>query len=301
MFLRHKSWVLLALVLSAPSVAGAGDPEILRAAVAGDDLRVGALLEEGIPIDSVGTYGETALIAAARAGRTEVVRLLVERGARIDASTRAGDTALHFAARFGHTPVVRILTGNCADPDVRNLERSTPLHLAAAGGHSEAVELLLDSGADPEAKRRSGATPIHVALGHRNRAVVSRMLLHREMLRAAAGEWEPAEGGGAADTLDSRPPSGDRARAEWIERGLAVLGYGPGTADGILDGRARDAISRFQRDQEQRATGEPNSCTVRRLRLALEKRVRERRHATSGHSAEVERNVAGEASVGGQR
>lgn len=300
MFLRHKSWVLLALLVSAPSVAGAEDPEILRAAVAGDDLRVAALLAQGVPIDSTGAYGETALIVAARAGWTEGVRLLVEQGAGIDASTRGGDTALHFAARFGHVPVVRILTGNCADPDARNLERSTPLHLAAAGGHSEAVELLLDSGADPEAERRSGATPIRVALGHRNRAVVSRMLLHREMLRATAEEGEPSEGG-AANTLDSRPPSGERARAEWIERGLGVLGYGTGTVDGILDGRARDAIARFQRDQEQRATGEPSSCTVHRLRLALEKRERERRHAASGRSAQMGRNAAGEAGVGGQR
>ena len=52
------------------------------------------------------------------------------------------------------------------------------------------------------------------------------------------------------------PPSGpSREQIMQIQRGLASLGYDPGTADGVLGSKSREAIRAFQRDYDFPVTG----------------------------------------------
>src|SRR5688500_249303 len=76
--------------------------ELIMAAQAGDEARVGMLLRSGVDADSADEEGRSALIAAADAGRLSTVRLLLEAGARLNKTNANGSTALATAASWGN-------------------------------------------------------------------------------------------------------------------------------------------------------------------------------------------------------
>ena len=70
-------------------------------------------------------------------------------------------------------------------------------------------------------------------------------------------------------------PASPRETIEIIQTSLAVLGYKPGVADGILGPLTRQAIEVFQRDEGLPVTGDTSRNLRFRLLLALEKKRRE--------------------------
>jgi ankyrin repeat protein len=73
---------------------------LLEAARTGDRARVAALLDSGVPINSLSRYGISALGFAAEGGHFDIVRLLVERNADVNvADSFYGSRPLDMALR----------------------------------------------------------------------------------------------------------------------------------------------------------------------------------------------------------
>lgn len=89
------------------------DAEYLQVAARdGDEPRVLAALEGGVPVDAhdpLDTQGSTALMVAAANGHTSIVALLLARGAEPAYRAANGASALGEAGRAGHAPVVELL------------------------------------------------------------------------------------------------------------------------------------------------------------------------------------------------
>jgi ankyrin repeat protein len=83
---------------------------------AGDDERLAAYLDGGVPVDLTDADGNTLVMLAAYNGRAGTVRLLAERGADVNRVNDRGQTPLAGAVFKADTEVVRALLGAGADP-----------------------------------------------------------------------------------------------------------------------------------------------------------------------------------------
>lgn len=83
---------------------------------AGDDERLAAYLDGGVPVDLTDADGNTLVMLAAYNGRPSTVRLLAERGADVNRVNDRGQTPLAGAVFKADTEVVRALLGAGADP-----------------------------------------------------------------------------------------------------------------------------------------------------------------------------------------
>jgi len=95
-----------------PAAAAFGDSgEDLRAAAAlGDEAKVRALLEAGVPVDAEARHGRTALLEAANKGQLAVARLLIERGANVNVREDFfGVSAVTAALQTGNVELVGLL------------------------------------------------------------------------------------------------------------------------------------------------------------------------------------------------
>ena len=141
--------------------------QLVAAATAGDVMRVGALLDEGVPPDAQ-SRGFPAISRAAQADSLAVLELLVAAGADLEALDRSGHSALARAALFGRAGAVSFLLESGADPNAHaEPNNQTPL-LALLFGWSlgqspnpagieaneeerlTAARALLAAGADPQ-------------------------------------------------------------------------------------------------------------------------------------------------------
>jgi ankyrin repeat protein len=89
------------------------DAEYLQVAARdGDEARVLAALDSGVPVDAhdpLDAQRSTALMVAAANGHARIVALLLARGAEASSRTASGASALGEAGRAGHAPVVELL------------------------------------------------------------------------------------------------------------------------------------------------------------------------------------------------
>ncbi len=106
---------------------------LITAAMIGDTLAAGELLDRGAQVDSSDHNGRTPLIEAAFGGHRETVALLLERGAVVNARDADGWTALMEAASKGRTEMVRLLLSYDADATAIGNNGWTALRLAAKG------------------------------------------------------------------------------------------------------------------------------------------------------------------------
>jgi ankyrin repeat protein len=83
---------------------------------AGDDERLAAYLDGGVPVDLTDADGNTLVMLAAYNGWPGTVRLLAERGADVNRVNDRGQTPLAGAVFKADTEVVRALLGAGADP-----------------------------------------------------------------------------------------------------------------------------------------------------------------------------------------
>jgi ankyrin repeat protein len=130
---------------------------------------VKALLNHGADPDAQDGFGWTALMKAADAGHEAVVEALLGADAKVGLSARDGATALFLAARSGHAALLPPLLRRGADP---NEPRHEPLILASLEGHVEVVERLIKAGADVRARHSNGMTALQAATEGGHSAIV---------------------------------------------------------------------------------------------------------------------------------
>ena len=85
---------------------------------AGDDAKVGELIQAGADIHSKNPAGYNGLIISSREGHDKIVKMFLESGVGVNTRGRQGMTALMWAAVIGHHSTARLLLDNSADPDL---------------------------------------------------------------------------------------------------------------------------------------------------------------------------------------
>lgn len=120
-YLPFNVWDWLAVEILGP---GRHAVEYLtRAAGAGDERLVRALLHQGVDVNAYDSNGTTALHAAAGGRQERVVQLLVRHKADVIARRDyCAETPLMDAAAVGHSQIVKFLLANGADPKQKNCD-----------------------------------------------------------------------------------------------------------------------------------------------------------------------------------
>jgi ankyrin repeat protein len=102
-----------------------------------------ALLQRGVPVNSLDSDKMTALHEACTVGAWNMSRMLIDRGASIDATTeKNGQTALHMAAEKGHLRLVGLLMEAGARIDIKDQEGRTPWRTALAFNQKACAQML---------------------------------------------------------------------------------------------------------------------------------------------------------------
>ena len=114
------------------------------------------------------------LIRAAAAGDDAEVRALLRRGdVDVDVRDELENTPLHWAGYSGHVSTVDTLLALGADVHAANRSGATPLHEASKWGSAAVVAALIDAGADVRAEDVREWTPRDVAAHHNNDAAAT--------------------------------------------------------------------------------------------------------------------------------
>eukprot|EP00288_Rhodomonas_lens_P010268 CAMPEP_0177745062 /NCGR_PEP_ID=MMETSP0484_2-20121128/30099_1 /TAXON_ID=354590 /ORGANISM="Rhodomonas lens, Strain RHODO" /LENGTH=263 /DNA_ID=CAMNT_0019259647 /DNA_START=243 /DNA_END=1031 /DNA_ORIENTATION=+ len=144
----------------------------LEAAKVGDVKALEALLDGGMPVNTLDKYGGTVMHWAAGTGQLAICQMLLARGAdpniRLSKGGGRGRTVLHYAARNGHLDVCTWLVEAVHIPaDVPTHDGTTPLQLAVWKGHLPVCNWLVHTkGVDPHQVNGYGCNGSHwAALG----------------------------------------------------------------------------------------------------------------------------------------
>jgi ankyrin repeat protein len=113
-----------------------------------------------VEVDTVNQAGESALMLAALKGDLVGMGLLLDRGAHVN---RSGWSALHYAATGPEAQAVRLLLDRGAEVNATSPNGSTPLMMAAQYGTEASVKLLLDRGADVKLRNQRELTAVDFA------------------------------------------------------------------------------------------------------------------------------------------
>ncbi|CBN78313.1 conserved unknown protein [Ectocarpus siliculosus] len=148
------------------------------AAMSGMSESVAALLNAGVPVDTMGAEANTALHLAAYHGQEGVIAVLMRAGASPTLENMKGstpvmlaktDTALtllcplHYCAARGMLDNLVAEVAKGRSVNTVGSGGDTPLHAAATTGNTDSTRLLLDRGADPLRRNADGETPLDVA------------------------------------------------------------------------------------------------------------------------------------------
>ncbi|CAB1116199.1 unnamed protein product [Ectocarpus sp. CCAP 1310/34] len=142
---------------------------------------VAALLNAGVPVDTMGAEANTALHLAAYHGQEGVIAVLMRAGASPTLENMKGSTAvmlaktdtaltllcpLHYCAARGMLDNLVAEVAKGRSVNTVGSGGDTPLHAAATTGNTDSTRLLLDRGADPLRRNAGGETPLDVARRH---------------------------------------------------------------------------------------------------------------------------------------
>jgi ankyrin repeat protein len=146
---RLLSFVLGALIVCTATAAPTDSEKLLKAAEAGDTVRIEALLAGSVDINSRDKRGFTPLMYAAANDRIPVIELLIRRGADVNAQSDIGETALICATRYGRgkPETLKALIDAGANVNVVMKDGGSALSWARRKNRSEAVALLAQAGA----------------------------------------------------------------------------------------------------------------------------------------------------------
>ena len=203
--------VLAEMDAGGPGVAALGQ-QLIDAAKQGTIERVGALLDQGVAVDSRDYIQATPLMYASRRGHRAVAALLLDREANVNAESAGGDTPALYASVYGHLDTLQLLVSRGADIHHRTHNGDSSLLCAALCDHLPVCEYLLSLGADLMAAANDDN---ETALAHYGDSVYPRLSPETKALRVAALEAWWAAG--------PHPSQVQRRRDErWARRGPLI-------------------------------------------------------------------------------
>jgi ankyrin repeat protein len=179
--------------------------ELIEAVKAGDEAKVGALLDEDRGLLTAKAGETSAILLALYHGKAGIARLFTDRGAELtfpeavavgdEGRVRAllakdpslvksysadGYPAAGLAIFFCHPALARQLIDAGADINAaaRNAQKVAPIHAAAAVRDLDTMRLLLERGANPDARQQEGFTAMHSAGLHGNIEMAKLLIEH---------------------------------------------------------------------------------------------------------------------------
>jgi ankyrin repeat protein len=175
--------------------------ELLKATLAGDLEKVGALLASGADCNSSNEEGATLLILAAGAGHYDLVEMLIKAGATIDATDARGWTALmkalfNYELNRGFPDIVAALIQAGADVEHQVAYGTRPLMIAAGYGEASVVEVLLAAGVEVGAVNEGGRNAKTMAETKDYVEVINQLHMHE--LRKSDGKKTGCSTGAAS-------------------------------------------------------------------------------------------------------
>ena len=142
-----------------PGVAALGQ-QLIAAVKQGNIERVGALLDQGVAVDSRDGGQYTPLMEASLRGHRAVAALLLDAGANVDVENANGGTPAILASLAGHLDILQLLHSRGADIHHRNQGGSSSLLYAAQFDSLPVYEYLLSLGADLMAANNDNKTAL---------------------------------------------------------------------------------------------------------------------------------------------
>jgi Ankyrin repeats (3 copies) len=130
-----------------PAQVEAAQPELHRAAQAGDLELLRSRLQQGMNPDERDKTMRTPLMDAVKADRIEAVRMLIGAGADVNAISASGRTPLVEAAEFGRIDSAQLLIASGADINASQRGWGSPLEAAERMGHNDLAATLRRAGA----------------------------------------------------------------------------------------------------------------------------------------------------------
>ncbi len=144
-------------------------------------------LNEGLPVDFIGSRIGSGLQIAAWEGNIPLMQLFVSRGANVNLLNRNGESALALAAWRGHKEAVTWLLTQGAKLSPGG-KQWTALHYAVFAGQQDIVNQLLEKGADVNALSTNGSTPLMMAI-YEGREDLAKLLLEKGANPSLRNEW----------------------------------------------------------------------------------------------------------------
>jgi hypothetical protein len=121
--------------------------------------KMGELLDQGVPLESIDKDGKTFLRHACADGKSSIAEFLLDRGADPNSQDNEGKTSLMSAAMTGRFEIVKLLLDHGADPKIDTPSGDSALKMAQRWGQKEIVQILLEKIEQGSAERpASGAT-----------------------------------------------------------------------------------------------------------------------------------------------
>jgi uncharacterized protein len=130
-----------------PAQEAAAQPDLHRAAQAGDLELLRSRLRQGMNPDERDRAMRTPLMDAVKSDRVDAVRMLLDAGADVNATSDSGRTPLIEAAEFGRINSAQILIASGADINTSQRGWGTSLEAAERTGHNELAAMLRRAGA----------------------------------------------------------------------------------------------------------------------------------------------------------
>ena len=183
--------VVLALVVTGVTAAGARETPLIEAARHGDIGATRALLKQGADVKVSQADGTTALHWVAYRDDLESADLLIRAGANVNAANDLGATPLWAACENGSQAMVRRLLLAGANPNSVLLTGETLLMTAARAGNADVVKQLLAKGGDANVNKKAarGQTALMWAVAQQHPEVVAVLLAHGADVHARANAW----------------------------------------------------------------------------------------------------------------
>jgi len=166
------------------SVNATGETPLFMAVKANSPSTIKALLDNRANIKAADSQGNNLLHAAVRWNAVEAASYLIACGIDINAHSLSGDTALHIAVSLGLTDIYSLLISKGANLEVRNMDGNTPLMEAIKAGLMPIIEKLASNGADPNTRNIRGDTPLHIAVASGRQDIVTQLLRMRANIHA---------------------------------------------------------------------------------------------------------------------
>ena len=156
--------------------------QLINAASLGYVLQVGALLDQGVDIETrkeVDRRIGSALHFSSDKGHGEVVAFLLDRRANIEALSSIGGTPIMCASTNGHLAIVKMLHARGANIHHANVRGENALMLAAWKDHMPVCEFLVSKGAELITTTTSGES----ALSHYGKSAAPKLTAEVKALR----------------------------------------------------------------------------------------------------------------------